>query len=162
VPFSTGSLLYNRLRASYSFYVPVRFTNFAEGPQTLAFNIQAGTVLGTFPPYDAFQIGGSNSVRGWDEGKIGSGRSFAIFSAEYRFPVVSVVGGVLFFDYGTDLGSGASVIGDPAGARGKPGNGAGYGVGLRVQSPLGAIRIDYGINLTTGGTQFSFGLGEKF
>jgi len=162
LPFSTGSLLYNRLRASYSFYVPVRFTNFAEGPQTLAFNIQAGTVLGTFPPYDAFQIGGSNSVRGWDEGKIGSGRSFAIFSAEYRFPVVSVVGGVLFFDYGTDLGSGASVIGDPAGARGKPGNGAGYGVGLRVQSPLGAIRIDYGINLTTGGTQFSFGLGEKF
>jgi len=162
LPFGTGSLLYNRLRASYSFYIPVSFTNFSEGAQTLAFNLQAGTVLGTFPPYDAFQIGGSNSVRGWDEGKIGSGRSFGIFSAEYRFPVLNIVGGVLFFDYGTDLGSGSSVIGNPAGARSKPGDGAGYGVGLRVQSPLGAIRIDYGINLNTGGNQFSFGLGEKF
>jgi outer membrane protein insertion porin family len=161
LPFGTNSLLYNRLRASYSFFVPVSFTNFSEGPQTLAFNIQGGTVLGTFPAYDAFQIGGSNSVRGWDEGKIGSGRSFAIVSAEYRFPVFNIVGGVLFVDYGTDLGSADSVIGNPAGARGKPGNGVGYGAGLRIQSPLGAIRIDYGIN-NNGGNQFSFGLGEKF
>jgi outer membrane protein insertion porin family len=29
--------------------------------------------------------------------------------------------GVLFFDYGTDLDSGESVLGDPAGTRGKPG-----------------------------------------
>jgi outer membrane protein insertion porin family len=71
------------------------------------------------------------------------------------------VGGVLFVDYGTDLGSADSVIGNPAGARGKPGNGVGYGAGLRIQSPLGAIRIDYGIN-NNGGNQFSFGLGEKF
>jgi len=139
----------------------VGLINFSEGPQTLAFNIQAGTVIGSLPPYEAFRIGGSNSVRGWDEGKIGSGRSFAIVSAEYRFPVFSIVGGVLFADYGTDLGSGSSVPGNPAGVRGKPGNGGGYGLGLRVNSPLGSIRIDYGLS-TNGGTQFSFGLGEKF
>ncbi|MFN3926200.1 MAG: BamA/TamA family outer membrane protein [Pseudanabaenaceae cyanobacterium] len=162
LPFGSGSLLYNRLRASYSFYIPVSFVNFAEGAQTLAFNVQGGTVIGTFPPYDAFQIGGSNSVRGWEEGRIGSGRSFGVVSAEYRFPVFNIIGGVLFFDYGTDFGSGASVIGNPAGVRLKPGDGSGYGVGLRIQSPLGAIRIDYGINLTTGGSQISFGLGEKF
>ncbi len=31
------------------------------------------------------------------------------------------VHGTLFMDYGTDLDSGESVIGDPAGTRGKPG-----------------------------------------
>ena len=35
--------------------------------------------------------------------------------------------GTLFCDYGTDLNSGMSVTGDPAGARGKPGSGFGYG-----------------------------------
>ncbi|WP_019499116.1 BamA/TamA family outer membrane protein [Pseudanabaena sp. PCC 6802] len=161
LPFGSGSIFFNRLRASYSFYIPVKFTNFTEGPQTLAFNIQAGTIIGTLPPYEAFRIGGSNSVRGWDEGRIGSGRSYALVSAEYRFPVFSIVNGVLFADYGTDLGTGSSVPGNPAGVRGKPGSGGGYGVGVRIQSPLGAIRIDYGF-ATNGGTQFSFGLGEKF
>ena len=161
IPIGLGSVFLNRVRASYSHFIPVNLLSFSEGTQALAFNIQGGTVLGTLPPYEAFQLGGSNSVRGWDEGKIGSGRSFGIFSAEYRFPVFSIVGGVLFFDYGTDLGSAAGVPGNPAGARNKPGSGAGYGVGVRVQSPLGSIRVDYGL-ASNGGTQFSFGLGEKF
>ncbi|MBD2177627.1 BamA/TamA family outer membrane protein [Pseudanabaena sp. FACHB-1998] len=161
IPVGLGSIFLNRVRASYSYFMPVSFLNFSEGTQALAFNIQAGTVLGTLPPYEAFQLGGSNSVRGWDEGKIGSGRSFGIFSAEYRFPVFNIVGGVLFFDYGTDLGSASGVPGNPAGARNKPGSGAGYGLGVRVQSPLGSIRVDYGL-ASNGGTQFSFGLGEKF
>ena len=161
IPIGLGSVFLNRVRASYSHFIPVNLLSFSEGTQALAFNIQGGTVLGTLPPYEAFQLGGSNSVRGWDEGKIGSGRSFGIFSAEYRFPVFSIVGGVLFFDYGTDLGSASGVPGNPAGARNKPGSGAGYGIGVRVQSPLGSIRVDYGL-ASNGGTQFSFGLGEKF
>ncbi len=161
IPIGLGSVFLNRVRASYSHFIPVNLLSFSEGTQALAFNLQGGTVLGTLPPYEAFQLGGSNSVRGWDEGKIGSGRSFGIFSAEYRFPVFSIVGGVLFFDYGTDLGSASGVPGNPAGARNKPGSGAGYGIGVRVQSPLGSIRVDYGL-ASNGGTQFSFGLGEKF
>jgi len=161
VPIGSGSVFLNRIRASYSYFIPVNFLSFSEGAQTLGFNFQGGTVFGTLPPYEAFQLGGSNSIRGWDEGKIGSGRSFATFSAEYRFPVFSIVGGVLFFDYGTDLGSASAVPGNPAGARNKPGSGAGYGIGVRVQSPLGSIRVDYGL-ASNGGTQFSFGLGEKF
>ncbi len=93
-------------------------------------------MLGDLPPYEAFSLGGSNSVRGYDEGDIGSGRSFLQGTAEYRFPLFSVVGGALFADYATDLGSGSSVPGDPAGVRGKPGNGLGYGLGVRVNSPL--------------------------
>lgn len=161
IPLGNGSIFFNRIRLSYSVFYPVSLINLSEGPQTIALNIQTGTVIGTLPPYEAFRLGGSNSIRGWDEGRIGTGRSFALVSAEYRFPIFAIIGGVLFAEYGTDLGSGSTVPGNPAGIRDKPGSGGGYGLGLRVQSPLGNIRIDYGL-ATNGGTQFSFGIGEKF
>lgn len=161
VPIGQGNILLTRLRGSYSYFIPVRFTNFSEGPQTLAFNIQGGTILGDLPPYEAFSLGGVNSVRGYDEGDLGSGRSYVQATAEYRFPVFSIIGGVLFFDFGTDLGTAGDVPGRPAEVRDKPGTGFGYGVGVRIQSPLGPIRIDYAIN-DEGDTRFQFGIGERF
>lgn len=161
VPIGKGSILLNRLRGSYSQYIPVNFTNFNNGPETLAFNLQAGTILGDLPPYEAFSLGGSNSVRGFDEGNLGSGRSFVQASAEYRFPILSAVGGALFVDAATDLGTGDNVPGNPAGLLDKPGSGLGYGVGIRVQSPLGPLRIDYGFN-TEGDSRINFGIGERF
>ncbi|HEY9693065.1 MAG TPA: BamA/TamA family outer membrane protein [Oculatellaceae cyanobacterium] len=161
IPVGEGNILLNRLRGSYSYYVPANLTRFAKGPQAFAFNVQAGTVLGDLPPYEAFSLGGSNSVRGYDEGDIGSGRSFIQGTAEYRFPLFAIVGGALFADYATDLGSGNSVPGDPAGARGKAGNGFGYGLGVRINSPLGPIRVDYGFN-DEGRGRLHFGIGERF
>jgi outer membrane protein insertion porin family len=161
VPIGSGSILLNRLRGSYSQYLPVNFTNFAEGPETLAFNIQAGTVLGDLPPYEAFALGGVNSVRGFNEGDLGTGRSFVQATAEYRFPIFSVVGGALFVDVASDLGTGENVPGNPAGQLDKPGSGFGYGIGLRVQSPLGPLRIDYGFN-SEGDNRLHFGIGERF
>jgi outer membrane protein insertion porin family len=161
IPVGQGNILLTRLRGSYSYYIPVNFTSFTKGSQALAFNIQGGTVLGDLPPYEAFSLGGSNSVRGYDEGDVGSGRSFIQATAEYRFPIISVVGGALFVDVASDLGSGSDVPGDPAGVRGKPGNGVGYGLGIRVQSPLGPIRIDYGFN-DEGNSRLHFGIGERF
>lgn len=161
IPIGSGNIFLNRLRGSYSYYLPVAYTNFSPGPQTLAFNVQAGTVLGSLPPYEAFALGGSNSVRGYEEGNVGSGRSFIQATAEYRFPIFSVVGGALFVDAATDLGTGNSVLGNPAGARNKPGSGYGYGLGIRIQSPLGPIRIDYGIN-DQGSSRINFGIGERF
>ncbi len=161
IPIGSGSILMNRLRGSYSFYIPVDFTNFTEGPQALAFNIQGGTILGDLPPYEAFIIGGSNSVRGFAEGDLASGRSYLQATAEYRFPIFSVIGGALFVDAGTDLGSAGSVPGEPGEQRDLPGTGLGYGLGVRVQSPLGPIRVDFGLN-TEGDSRLHFGIGEKF
>lgn len=161
IPIGAGSIFMNRLRASYSFYLPVNFTDFSEGPETLAFNVQAGNIIGDLPPYEAFAIGGTNSVRGFDEGDVGSGRRYIQATAEYRFPILSIFSGALFADFGSDLGSGSSVPGDPAGERDKPGTGLGYGLGVRIQSPLGPIRIDYGLN-TEGDNRFHFGIGERF
>jgi outer membrane protein insertion porin family len=162
IPLGNGSIFFNRLRASYSYYIPVSFLSFGEGPQSLAFNVQGGTVLGDLPPYEAFSLGGTNSVRGYEEGDMGSGRSYLQASAEYRFPLfTSFLGGAFFFDVGTDLGSGDSVPGNPVGIRGKPGSGFGYGAGIRVQTPLGALRLDYGFN-DEGNSRIHFGIGERF
>ena len=161
LPVGEGSILLTRFRGSYSYYIPVSFTRFTKGPQALAFNIQGGTILGDLPPYEAFSLGGSSSVRGYDEGDVGAGRSFIQATAEYRFPIISVVGGALFVDFASDLGTGSDVPGNPAGVRGKPGSGFGYGVGVRVQSPLGPIRVDYGFN-DQGDSRIHFGIGERF
>lgn len=180
LPIGSGSIFFNRLRGSYSFYIPTRLTKFTpecrdrdtrrvdlqnqpQGrcAQAFAFNIQGGTILGDVPPYEAFPLGGTNSVRGYDEGDVGSGKSYLQATAEYRFPIFSIISGALFVDAATDLGSGDKVPGNPAGVRGKPGSGLGYGVGVRVRSPLGPIRIDFGWN-DQGGNNIRFGFGERF
>ncbi|CAI9106536.1 OLC1v1005718C1 [Oldenlandia corymbosa var. corymbosa] len=86
-----------------------------------------------------------NGVRGY-EGALGSGRSFLMGSGELSFPLTGPVKGVVFADYGTDLGSGPTVPGDPAGARLKPCSGYGYGVGIRVITPLDPLRLEYAFN----------------
>lgn len=48
-------------------------------------------MVGKFPPHEAFPIGGTNSVRGYEEGAVGSGRSYVVGSGEISFPVVSFV-----------------------------------------------------------------------
>ncbi len=157
VPVGLGNIFLTRLRGNYSQYFPVNFISLTKGPQTLAFNLQGGTILGDLPPYEAFTLGGSNSVRGYQEGGLGSGRTYIQASAEYRFPIFSVVSGALFFDVGSDFGSNTK----SAEVLNKNGSGYGYGLGVRVQSPLGPIRIDYGIN-GDGDNRINFGIGERF
>ncbi len=157
VPIGQGNIFLTRLQGNYSQYIPVKFTNFSKGPQTLAFNVQAGTILGDLPPYEAFSLGGSNSVRGYDEGGLSSGRSYVEASVEYRFPLFSVLSGALFVDVGSDLGTTT----EAAEILNKNGTGIGYGLGVRVQSPLGPIRIDYGLN-DDGDSRINFGIGERF
>ncbi|TVQ57556.1 MAG: hypothetical protein EA366_08290 [Spirulina sp. DLM2.Bin59] len=164
IPIGAGNILFNRLRVSYSTYYPVNwlnFTNDPDAPQALAFNIQGGTIVGDLPPYEAFSMGGANSVRGYREGDLGSGRSYLQATAEYRFPIFSFIGGAAFVDYATDLGTGNNVPGNPAGVRNKPGSGLGYGLGVRIQSPLGPIRLDYGLN-DQGDSRLHFGIGQRF
>ncbi|MGL5077214.1 MAG: BamA/TamA family outer membrane protein, partial [Waterburya sp.] len=161
VPIGSGSILFNRIRANYSQYFPLDLIRFSDGPEALAFNVQAGTILGDLPPYEAFILGGSNSIRGYGDGEVGSGKSYFQATAEYRFPIFRIVGGALFFDYGTTLGTESDVPGEPSEVRGLPNSGYGYGLGVRIQSPLGPIRVDYALN-DEGGNEIQFGIGEKF
>lgn len=162
VPLGNGNISMNRLQANYSRFVPVQVYK-SKQPQVFALNVQAGTVLGDLPPYETFNLGGPNSVRGYGSGDVGSGRSYVLASAEYRFPIpiLQSLGGVVFADFASDLGSGDTVVGNPAGVRGKAGSGFGYGAGIRFDSPLGLLRADYGIN-DQGESRLHFGVGQRF
>ncbi|MEG3974407.1 BamA/TamA family outer membrane protein [Microcoleus sp. herbarium8] len=164
IPLGRGNIVSNRLLANYIQYIPVTLLGISESenlPEMLAFNLQGGTVIGDLPPTEAFRLGGRNSVRGYDSGDIGSGRSYFLASGEYRFPVGSDVGGVIFVDFASDLGTGDSVLGKPASVRDKPGTGAAVGLGVRVRSPIGLIRLDVGIG-DSGETKFVLGTKQRF
>ncbi|MDV3349153.1 BamA/TamA family outer membrane protein [Leptothoe sp. LEGE 181152] len=169
IPIGDADILFTRLSANYTQFLPLNLFGFTEGPRTLVLNVQGGTILGDTPPYDAFSLGGSSSVRGYSSGEIGTGESFVQATAEYRFPMFSFnafdddvdVGGTFFFDYASDLGSGDDVIGEPAEARDKPGDGFGYGLGIRALTSIGAVRLEFGIN-DEGDSEVIFNIGDRF
>ncbi|BBM98926.1 outer membrane protein insertion porin family [Marchantia polymorpha subsp. ruderalis] len=130
------------------------------GPMRCIASFSGGSVIGDLAPHEAFPIGGTNSVRGYDEGAVGSGRSCIVASGEISLPLVGPVEGAVFADYGGDLRSGKTVPGDPAGQRFKPGSGYGYGAGLRVDSPLGPLRLEYAFN-DQHARRFHFGIGYR-
>ncbi|XP_051118804.1 outer envelope protein 80, chloroplastic [Andrographis paniculata] len=153
IPVSPEWLVFNRVNARARQIV-------ALGPARFLVCLSGGHVHGKFPPHEAFPIGGTNSVRGYEEGAVGSGGSYLVGSGEISFPVIGPLEGAVFADYGTDIGSGSAVPGDPAGARNKPGSGYGYGVGIRLDSPLGPLRLEYAFNDQRTG-RFHFGIGLR-
>ena len=76
VSMGHNSPAFNRMKASYSSFIPVRLINLTKEckssnensedcPQTIGFQFKAGTIIGELPPYEAFCMGGTSSVRGW-------------------------------------------------------------------------------------------------
>jgi outer membrane protein insertion porin family len=173
VSVGPDSPTFNRLRGSYSHFIPVNWVRFFKGcrpkpgetadcKQALAFQISAGTNIGDLPPYEAFCMGGSNSVRGFADCDLGVGKSFGEITIEYRFPLFSVVSGSLFVDGGTDFGSQSDVQGNPGGLLEKPGSGFSVGTGLIVTTPVGPLRLEVASQDFSGDWRFNLGVGWKF
>ncbi|MCW5313136.1 BamA/TamA family outer membrane protein [Nostoc sp. KVJ3] len=164
IPIGLGNISSNRLEGNYIQYLPVSWIGNGrptDNPEMLAFNLQIGTIIGDFPPADAFNLGGVDSVRGYGYGKVASGRSYGLASVEYRFPIFQSIGGVLFTDFASDFGSSETVLGEPGVLRNKPGSGFGYGLGLRLKSTFGLIRGDLGIS-DQGEVRFEVTTGQRF
>jgi outer membrane protein insertion porin family len=173
--FSVGpdSPTFNRLRASYTHYIPVNWLKLFKGcrpkpgqkedcKQALAFQVTAGTNVGNLPPYEAFCLGGSNSVRGYYDCDLGVGKSFGEATLEYRFPIFSIISGEVFVDGGTSFGSQPNVPGNPGGLLLKPGDGFSVGTGLIVTTPVGPLRLEVASQDFTGQWRFNLGVGWKF
>ncbi len=68
-------------------------------------------------------------------------------TAEYRFPVVKKLQGVVFLDSGNAWDGGGWFKGLKTSV----------GFGIRMTTPLGPIRLDYGKSKESGKFHFSFG-----
>ena len=169
-----NSPTFNRLRGSFTHYIPVEWLKIFKGcrpkpgetkdcKQALAFQVSAGTLVGSdIPPYEAFCLGGGNSVRGYYDCDLGVGKSFAEATIEYRFPIFSIISGEIFFDAGTTFGSQSGIPGNPGGLLGKSGEGYSPGVGLIVTTPVGPLRLEVATQEFTSEWRFNLGVGWKF
>lgn len=154
IPIGDANIAFGRFAGSYSQFIPFNLFGFSEGSRTLIYNLQAGTILGDVPPYEAFSLGGSSSIRGYSGGEVGSGSSYFLASTEYRYPIINDlhilvdfdIQGSLFFDYGSDLGTAEEAIGEPAIVRNKGGDGFGYGLGLHAKTGFGLFRLEFAGN----------------
>jgi len=173
--FSVGSdsPTFNRMKASYSFFIPTQFINLTKGcrssnnnsedcPQAIGIQFKAGTILGELPPYEAFCLGGTSSVRGWGSCELSVGKSFVEGTVEYRFPVWRMISGAFFVDAGTDLGSQNQVPGKPGELLQKSGSGYSLGSGVGVKTPIGPLRLDVASKDLSGDWRYTLGVGWKF
>jgi outer membrane protein insertion porin family len=174
VSVGENSPTFNRLRGSFTHYIPVEWLKIFKGcrpkpgetkdcKQALAFQVSAGTLVGSdIPPYEAFCLGGGNSVRGYYDCDLGVGKSFAEATIEYRFPIFSIISGEIFFDAGTTFGSQSGIPGNPGGLLGKSGEGYSPGVGLIVTTPVGPLRLEVATQDFSSEWRFNLGVGWKF
>ena len=169
-----NSPTFNRLRGSFTHYIPVEWLKIFKGcrpkpgetkdcKQALAFQVSAGTLIGSeIPPYEAFCLGGGNSVRGYYDCDLGVGKSFAEATIEYRFPIFSIISGEIFFDAGTTFGTQGDIPGNPGGLLGKKGEGYSPGIGVIVTTPVGPLRLEAATQDFTSDWRFNLGVGWKF
>ncbi|MGE0199704.1 MAG: outer membrane protein assembly factor [Candidatus Melainabacteria bacterium] len=140
---------------------------------TLALNSQAGTnLLGDIPEFNMFRVGGAYSVRGFQEGGLGTGNGFLMGSAEVRakvpmigkmrdIPILNSLSLASFMDAGTLFDQ--SLMSQRFD---RPGLGASIGAGIRVNIPgMGPVRVDYAVPILGGGKytrHINFGVGQIF
>jgi outer membrane protein insertion porin family len=165
---------FNRVRGSFSHFIPVNWIRFYRGcrvrpgetaedcKQALAFQLTAGANIGNLPPYEAFCVGGGNSVRGYYDCDLGVGRSYGEATIEYRFPLFKIISGSLFVDGGTTFGTQDNVPGNPGELLNKPGSGFSVGTGVIVTTPVGPLRLEVASQDFSGDWRFNLGVGWKF
>lgn len=139
-----GDFDFTKFTADYRYYYR------AGGESVWALNLGAGYAEGDMPLSQRFSMGGSDTLRGYEDDQF-RGNSMLKATLEYRFPIIKKVQGVLFTDNGYawdkrhedefDLG----LIKNS------------FGVGLRINSPLGPVKLDYGYGDDGGKFHFSFG-----
>jgi outer membrane protein insertion porin family len=173
VSVGQDSPTFNRLRGSFTQYIPVNWLKIYKGcrpkkgeaadcKQALAFQVTAGSNIGNMPSYESFCLGGANSVRGFYDCDLGVGKSFGEATLEYRFPIFRIVSGELFVDGGTAFGTQANVSGNPGGLLSKPGSGFSVGTGLILTTPVGPLRLEVASKDFSGDWRFNLGVGWKF
>ncbi|BBB91553.1 MAG TPA: BamA/TamA family outer membrane protein [Methylomusa anaerophila] len=113
----------------------------------LAARVMAGYADGNMPEAGKFAVGGPDTLRGYKDDEYKGDKMLAA-SVEYRFPLVSKVQGAFFTDIGNAWDGEGYKLDDLKGS---------VGVGIRLVTPIGPVRIDYAKGSEGGRAHFSFG-----
>ncbi|UCC67616.1 MAG: FtsQ-type POTRA domain-containing protein [Armatimonadota bacterium] len=149
-----GGVNFNKYVSDTRRYFPVGANN------ALAMRLLGGVVSGDAPYLEQFLIGGSESLRGYRTDRF-VGTRMALLNTEYRFRLSDNLLGVAFVDVGDAWGG--PVAADPAFEdivhdAFEPN--VGYGLGVRVRTPIGPLRLDLGFS--EEGTETHFGVRHMF
>lgn len=136
-----GDFNYNKYTAEARQYLKVG------KEQVVALRLTAGYADGHMPDSGRFAVGGADTLRGYEDDEF-KGNKMLAATAEYRFPVAKKVQGVVFTDVGNAWNGEGYKLNDLE---------ASAGVGLRITTPIGPIRLDYAQGSEGGKTHFSFG-----
>lgn len=102
--------------------------------KVLAFRGIVGYATGTMSLSQRFSLGGDTYLRGYKDDRF-YGYKMVSGTAEYRFPLTKNFQGVVFSDAGYAWPKGENInLGDIE---------HGYGIGVRINSPLGPVKLDY-------------------
>ena len=119
------------------------------------------------PLFERLYLGGSNNLRGFPFREVGpqdengepkGGKSMARATVEWTFPIVPKARGAIFYDTG--------FVNESAWSFGLNHIASDVGVGIRLDLPIGPLRLDYGYPLQRdgygGGGRFNFNVGYQF
>jgi outer membrane protein insertion porin family len=119
------------------------------------------------PIYERLFLGGSNNLRGFPFREVGpqdqngepiGGQSMARTTIEWTFPIIEKARGALFYDMG--------FVNSEAWSFGFNHMASDVGIGLRLDLPIGPLRLDYGWPVMrdgyNGGGHFNFNVGYQF
>lgn len=136
-----------------------------ENRRVLATRLMIGSISGEIPFFEQYFVGGAESLRGFREDRFW-GKNMFLFTTEYRFPLGgSSLKGVLFVDVGDAWGAeekflNVPIFGTEFEQHEKFDPQVGYGLGIRVATPIGLLRLDYGFS--SEGSRAHFSLGHIF
>lgn len=119
--------------------------------QTLALRARLGYASGSVPYSELFTVGGADTLRGYEDDQFKGKKSYSL-TLEYRYPIMKRVQGVVF----TDMGSAWDAPDVPWYSDTKSFN-ISVGAGVRLSTPIGPVRLDYGYGKKEGKFHFSFG-----
>jgi translocation and assembly module TamA len=111
------------------------------------------------PSENLFRTGGANTIRGYELDSLGvargdaivGGRYLALVSVEYQHWITPTYAAAAFVDYGNAADSRSAL---------KPV--AGIGVGARVRTPIGPIKLDLAYGEAQSRLRVHFSIGHTF
>jgi outer membrane protein insertion porin family len=162
--------------AAQYFHLPYDTILLFNGEIASVANWNGGSIV---PLFDRLYLGGASTLRGFkfrdvgpkdDEGNALGGNTLARLTVEYTIPIIERVRAAVFYDGGfVDPGSwnfGANRVPSTKG-RFSGGFNQDIGVGVRLDLPIGPLRLDYGFpieedSFSSKSGQFQFSVGYQF